>query len=466
MLVVVAAFRLSLAACGSTLDSVPSMPESPARSAVRSTRVLIGDDLVPATILVEGERIAVILPHDEDGDAQVIDHRDRVITPALVDTHVHVNEPGRTRWEGFETAARAAAAGGVAVIVDMPLNSIPPTTTVQGLEAKRAAARPHALVDIGFWGGIVPGNLHEVEGLAAAGVFGFKVFLVDSGVDEFGCIGIDDLDATLAAAGALGLPLLVHAEAPGPIAAAPLPGPDCRSYLASRPPEAEVEAIEAVIASVRRTGARAHILHLSAADGLPGLAKARSEGLPISVETCPHYLTFAAEEIPPEACEFKCAPPIRDSENRERLWAGLADGTIDMVVSDHSPCTPELKEGGFDKAWGGIASLELRLPAVWTEARRRGFGIAELARWLSTAPAAFAGINAGAIEPGRRADLVAWDPGAEWTVLPDRLLQRHPVTPYSGRRLRGSVRTTMVRGRMVFDGGRIVEGAGGLLERT
>jgi len=438
---------------------------SPKRFALRSTRVLIGQELRPATVIIEGERIEAVLPFDDGGDAPVIDHGDLVISPALVDTHVHVNEPGRSGWEGFETAARAAAAGGVAVIVDMPLNSIPPTTTVAGLEAKRSAALPHTLVDIGFWGGIVPGTLAEVGPLAAAGVFGFKVFLVESGVDEFGCIGIADLDDTLAVTAAAGLPLLVHAEAPGPLAAAPPPASDYQSYLASRPPQSEVEAIEAVIAAVRRTGGRAHILHLSAADALPALAAARIEGLPISAETCPHYLTFAAEEIPDGAGEFKCAPPIRDSANRDRLWDGLADGVLDMVVSDHSPCTPDLKQGGFDRAWGGIASLELRLPAVWTEAHRRGHGIADVVRWVAAAPAALAGIDTGAIERRRRADVVVWDPEARGVVEPGRLAQRHHLTPYAGRELRGVVRSTLVRGTMVFDDGRFVTGAGGLLER-
>ena len=432
------------------------------RTSLRSDRVLIDGRLEAAAVVIEGDRVAGI----EDSVAAAIDLGELVLMPALVDSHVHVNEPGRTEWEGFGTATRAAAAGGVAVVVDMPLNSIPPTTTVAALREKQAAAAPQATVDIGFWGGIVPGSLQHTGPLAAAGVFGFKSFLVDSGVDEFPCITLDDLEPALDALADLGVPLIVHAEAPGPIGDAPECGPDYPSYLASRPPEAEVEAIEAVIAAVRRTGGHAHILHLSAADALAPLAAARGEGLPITVETCPHYLALTAEGIGEGACEFKCAPPIRDAVNRDLLWRGLADGIVDMVVSDHSPCPGSMKEGGFDRAWGGIASLELRLPVVWTEASRRGHSIAEVAGWLSTTPARLLGLPTGAIEPGLRADLVAWDPDVEFTVDPDTLHQRHPVSPYSGHTLRGAVRSTWVRGKMVYDGTGFPGRHGRLLERT
>jgi allantoinase len=413
------------------------------RLALASRRVLIGDGLEPATVVIDGERIADVVPGDPLDGAE--DLGDLVVMPALVDTHVHVNEPGRTEWEGFATATAAAAAGGVALIVDMPLNSIPPTTSVEGLRVKRAAAETEVLVDVGFWGGIVPGNLDQVAPLAAEGVFGFKSFLVPSGVDEFGTIGLDDLDDALGAVAAVGLPLLVHAEAPGPIESAPPPGADYASYLASRPPAAEVEAITALIDAVRRTGASAHVLHLSAADALPHLAAARREGLPITVETCPHYLALTAETIPAGHAEYKCAPPIRDGENRDRLWEGLAAGVIDMVVSDHSPCPAAMKTGGFDAAWGGIGSLELRLPVVWTEAARRGHGVADLARWLCASPAALAGRSARLV-PGDPADLVVWDPEAEFTVEPGALAQRHQLTPYTGMTLRGRVERTLVRG--------------------
>jgi allantoinase len=408
-----------------------------------SRRVLVNGSLVPAVVVIEGDTIADVLPGAPTGGAD--DLGDLVVMPALVDTHVHVDEPGRTEWEGFATATAAAAAGGVALIVDMPLNSIPPTTSVDALRLKRTAARPAVAVDVGFWGGIVPGNLDQVPPLAAAGVFGFKVFLVDSGVEEFGCIAFDDLDSALEAVATVGLPLLVHAEAPGPIQAAPAAGPDYASYLASRPPAAEVEAVEAVIGAVRRTGGAAHVLHLSAADAVPALAAARSEGLAITVETCPHYLALCAEEIPNDRYDYKCAPPIRDGANRELLWDALASGSIDMVVSDHSPCPPTMKAAGFDRAWGGIGSLELRLPVVWTAASARGFGVADVAAWLCTGPAALIGRPA-AIQPGAPADLVVWDPEASFTVDPAVLRQRHKTTPYAGMNLRGRVVRTIVRG--------------------
>jgi allantoinase len=414
--------------------------------AIRSTRVLVGDDLRPATVFWEGGVISAVAPYDAFPPGEVTDHGDLVVMPALIDSHVHVNEPGRTHWEGFVTATAAARAGGVAVIVDMPLNSIPPTTTVANLAVKRRAAAAARLeAEVAFWGGIVPDNAAALPALAAAGVRGFKCFLVDSGVAEFPAIALEDLDTALTAARTAGLPLLIHAESPDVIAAAPPPGPGYASYLASRPPEAETAAIAAVIAAARRTGGRAHILHLSAADALPILRAARTEGVAITVETCPHYLVLCAEELGDDLVG-KCAPPIRDAANREHLWEGLRDGTIDMVVSDHSPCPGDLKRGGFHAAWGGIASLELRLPLVWTAARARGFGIGQLARWLCTGPAALAGIDSGVIAPGRRADLVVWDPEATFVVAPERLAQRHPITPYAGRTLQGVVRTTIVRG--------------------
>jgi len=414
--------------------------------AIRSSRVLIDESVRPATVVIEEGCISAIVDIS-DGPSGTTDFGDLVVMPALVDSHVHVNEPGRTAWEGFTTATAAARAGGVGVIVDMPLNSIPATTTARALDVKRRAAGAAELsADVAFWGGIVPRNLGEIAPLAAAGVRGFKCFLVDSGVDEFPAIEFDDLDGALRACATVGLPLLVHAESPAVIAAAPAPGPGYASYLASRPAAAEVEAIEAVIASARRTGGHAHILHLSAAEALPAIARAREDGVAITVETCPHYLTLTAEELTDKDLAAKCAPPIREAANRERLWDGLAAGTIDMVVSDHSPCSGDLKQGGFDIAWGGIASLELRLPLVWTEATRRGFGLTDLARWLCAAPARLAGLDTGTIAPGRRADFVVWDPEAVTTIDPRQLAQRHPITPYAGRSLRGRVASTIVRG--------------------
>lgn len=432
--------------------------------ALRSTRVLVGGALRPATVVIEGEHVVAVLPYDQPAE-DVEDRGDLVIMPALVDTHVHVNEPGRSDWEGFRTATAAAAAGGAAVIVDMPLNSVPPTTTVAALEEKRAAATGSCYIDVGFWGGIVPGSLDQVGPLTDAGVFGFKCFLVPSGVDEFPPIDPDDLEAVLAATGEHRVPLLVHAESPDVIAAAPEPAEDYPSYLASRPPDAEVEAVGAVVAAVGRTGSPAHVLHLSAVEALGPIAAGRERSLPVTTETCPHYLALCAEEVPDADFSWKCAPPIRSADNREGLWAALGSGLIDMVVSDHSPCPGDLKAGGFARAWGGIASLELRLPVTWTEARRRGHGIEDLARWLCTVPAGFIGLPSGSVAAGNRADLVVWDPEAEFVVDPSALHQRHPSTPYAGRRLSGVVRSTLVRGRMVYRDGVLEPEPGGHLLR-
>lgn len=376
---------------------------------------------------------------------------DEVLLPGLVDTHVHVNEPGRTEWEGFASATRAAAAGGVTTIVDMPLNSIPPTTTPEALEVKRAAARGQVAVDTGFWGGAVPENLGSLRALHDAGVFGFKAFLAPSGVDEFGHLDAAGLDAALAELAAFDGLLLVHAEDPGVLHAHEnAGGPSYDAYVASRPGEAEVVAISRVIDGVRRTGTRAHILHLSSAAALPELRAARAEGLPITVETCPHYLTLAAESIPDGGTQFKCAPPIRDEANRDALWQALADGDIDLVVSDHSPSTADLKfagHGDFGAAWGGIAGVQLGLPAMWTAAAERGVALEDVVRWMSASPAAFAGLaRKGAVEVGRDADLVVFAPDARFTVHAAELLHKNPVTAYDGADLRGVVRRTVLRG--------------------
>jgi allantoinase len=370
-----------------------------------------------------------------------------------VDTHVHVNEPGRADWEGFATATRAAAAGGVTTLIDMPLNSVPATTTAAALELKRAAAGPAAGVDVGFWGGAVPGNLPALAGLHGAGVFGVKAFLTDSGVPEFGFLDAAQLDAVLAETARLGALLIVHAEDPAVLAAAPAPaGRRYAGFLASRPAAAEDAAIAHLLAAARRHGARVHVLHLASAGALPLIAAAAADGVAVSAETCPHYLTFCAEEVPDGATEFKCCPPIRDAANRDGLWAGLAAGLIDAVVSDHSPCPPALKHresGDFGAAWGGISSLQLGLPAVWTQARRRGHGLADVVRWMASGPAALAGLpGKGLLAAGHDADLVAFDDGASFTVDPARLQHRHPVTPYAGRTLTGAVRRTWLRGQV------------------
>jgi allantoinase len=375
-----------------------------------------------------------------------------VLLPGLVDTHVHVNEPGRTEWEGFATATRAAAAGGVTTILDMPLNSIPPTVDVAALEVKRKSAEGQCLVDVGFWGGAIPGNLGELRGLHDAGVFGFKCFLLPSGVDEFPPLRPADLADYLETLRGFDGLLLVHAEDAAAIDAAPgCSGRRYQDFLASRPRAAENLAVANVIEAARATRARAHVLHLSSSDALPMLAGARRDGVRVTAETCPHYLAISAEEVPDGATQFKCCPPVREASNRELLWRGLADGTIDCVVSDHSPCPPELKRfdtGDFGLAWGGIASLEIGLPVVWTEARRRGRSLTDVVRWMAERPARLAGLERkGRIAPGCDADLCIFAPDEVAVVDPHRLHHKHPITPYSGRPLTGVVRGTWLRGQ-------------------
>ncbi len=443
---------------------------------VRGRRVVTGGELVPAAVHVRDGVIQRVADYDQvPAGAQVVEAGAAVVMPGLVDTHVHVNEPGRTEWEGFDSATRAAAAGGVTTIVDMPLNSLPPTTSLAALEAKRAAAAGRCHVDVGFWGGIVPGNLGELEPLAAGGVLGFKAFLVDSGVPEFPAVRRPDLEAAMGALADLGALTAVHAEEPGPIAAAAvaISGEDPRAYrtwLRSRPDCAEREAVAAVAELSRRLRARAHVLHLSSAEALDPLRRARAGGAAISAETCPHYLALAAEQVPDGATVFKCAPPIRSAANRDRLWAALAAGDISLVCSDHSPCPPERKhldDGDFLAAWGGISSLQLGLPVVWSAARRRGHTLADLAEWMCSGPARLVGIGhrKGAIAAGRDADLVLLDPDAASTVEPASLYHRHPVTPYAGRVLHGVVRATYLRGQLAWDAAGFADPGGRLLAR-
>ncbi|MEU9921580.1 allantoinase AllB [Streptomyces griseoluteus] len=432
--------------------------------ALRSTRVVTPQGVRAATVTVVGGTIEAVLPYEVEVPA--VDLGDDALLPGLVDTHVHVNDPGRAEWEGFWTATRAAAAGGVTTLVDMPLNSLPPTTTVDHLRIKREAAQGRTHVDVGFWGGALPGNVKDLRPLHEAGVFGFKAFLSPSGVDEFPHLDHAQLARSLGEiAGFDGL-LIVHAEDPSHLTDAPA-GPAYADFLASRPHAAETDAIAHLLVLARKLRARVHVLHLSSAAALPLIAAARAEGVRVTVETCPHYLTLSAEEVPDGASEFKCCPPIREAANRDLLWQALADGTIDCVVTDHSPSTADLKTPDFATAWGGISGLQLSLPAIWTEARERGHQLTDVVRWMSARTAALAGLDhKGAIAPGRDADFAVLAPEDTFTVDPARLQHRNPVTAYAGKTLHGVVKSTWLRGQRVYSEGKFTEPKGRLLTRT
>jgi allantoinase len=424
---------------------------------VRARRAIVGDRELSASVGVHDGRIVAISPLAEALSARstVTLDDDEVLLPGLVDNHVHVNEPGRTEWEGFASATRAAAAGGVTTILDMPLNSVPPTTTLSHLRAKQEVARGQVHVDVGFWGGAVPGNLADLEPLHRAGVFGFKCFLLDSGVEEFGHLEPEAFALAMKEAARLGALMIVHAEDGRLLDESASHGRIYAGFLASRPREAEDAAVGLVVDHARAAGGRAHIVHLSSASALPVLRAARAEGVDVSAETCPHYLTFDAEHIPDGATELKCCPPIREAANREELWRALADGDIDFVASDHSPCTAELKQrggGDFGEAWGGIASLQLGLPVVWTGARARGHDMVDVVRWMAAAPARRVGLRRkGRIEIGADADLVRFAPEETFTVDVAALRHRNPLSAYQGRSLVGVVRETWLRGASVGD---------------
>jgi allantoinase len=424
----------------------------------RAPRAITAAGEVARCIAVRDGVIAAIEPLEAQlsGADTVELGDDEVLIPGLVDTHVHLNEPGRTEWEGFETGTRAAAAGGVTTIIEMPLNSIPPTCTVEALETKQAAARGKCYVDVGFWGGAIPGNLQDLRGLHDAGVFGFKCFLLHSGVDEFPFLDEKQLEEYLAVLRSYGSKMIVHAEDSTAISRAPIPhGTRYADFLASRPRGAENVAIAHVVEAARYTRARVHILHLSSSDAVPMIRSARRDGVAITVETCPHYLFFEAEAIADGATEFKCCPPIREADNREELWAALARDDIDCVVSDHSPCTIALKRrdiGDFGLAWGGISSLQVGLSAVWTQARLRGHSLIDVVRWMAERPARLAGLqHKGQIERGYHADFAVFAPGDAFVVDPRRLHHRNPITPYAYRPLAGVVRSTWLRGSQVID---------------
>ncbi|CAN5215932.1 allantoinase AllB [soil metagenome] len=434
---------------------------------VGAASALLDGAFGPAFVGVTGGRIAAVSQSALEGRDLVMLSDDEVLIPGLVDSHVHINEPGRTEWEGFASATRAAAAGGVTTVIDMPLNSIPATVTPAALDAKRAAAAPQASVDVGFWGGAIPSSLGHLRELHERGVFGFKCFLAPSGVDEFPHLDTAQLNQALDEVASFGGLLIVHAEDPGVLEAhVEHAGGDYHRFVRSRPPEAEITAIQNVIDGVRRSGARAHILHLSSAAALPALTQAKAEGLPISVETCPHYLTITEEQVPDGATQFKCCPPIRDETNRELLWEALLDGTIDIVVTDHSPSTAELKfahGGDFELAWGGIAGLQTGLAAVWTEASRRGVPLQSVLQWMSRGPADLIGLaSKGRIAPGADADLVAFAPQDAFTVDAQQLLQKKTVSAFDGRELHGVARRIWLAGTPLSPG---ADPRGRLLQR-
>ncbi|MFJ5727353.1 allantoinase AllB [Streptomyces paradoxus] len=444
---------------------------SDAELVLRSTRVITPEGTRAASVAVAGGTITAVLPYDAPvpESARLEDLGDHVLLPGLVDTHVHVNDPGRTEWEGFWTATRAAAAGGITTLVDMPLNSLPPTTTVPHLRTKQRVAADKAHIDVGFWGGALPDNIKELRPLHEAGVFGFKAFLSPSGVEEFPHLERDHLARTMAEIAAFDGLLIVHAEDPRLLASAPQQaGPKYADFLASRPRDAEDTAIAQLIREAKALHARVHVLHLSSSDALPMIAEARAEGVRITVETCPHYLTLTAEEVPDGASEFKCCPPIREAANQDMLWQALADGTIDCVVTDHSPSTADLKTDDFATAWGGISGLQLSLAAVWTEARRRGHGLEDVVRWMSARTSELVGLDdrKGAIAVGRDADFAVLAPDETFTVDPVALQHRNRVTAYAGKTLHGVVKSTWLRGQRIVADGEFTEPKGQLLTRT
>ena len=423
---------------------------------LRGQQVLAGQDIAPREIGVRDGKIVAVEPYGTglSGTRVIEVAADEVLLPGLVDTHVHVNEPGRTEWEGFESATKAAAAGGVTTIVDMPLNSIPPTVNLEALEIKREAAGKNAYVNVGFWGGAIPGNKKDLRELHEAGVFGFKCFLLHSGVDEFPSLSVDEMEEDMAELASFDSLMIVHAEDAEIIDNSPQPvGGKYAGFLDSRPRDAENTAIAQVIERARTTGVRAHVLHLSSSDALEMISEAKAEGVKLTVETCPHYLTLLSEDIPDGATAFKCCPPIRENDNRELLWKGLEEGVIDCIVSDHSPSTIDLKDvenGDFGVAWGGVASLQLGLPLIWSEAKQRGLKLEQVVQWMGVNPSKLAGLGAkGSIEEGKDADFAIFAPEDTFEVDVQKLHHKNPISPYQGKTLHGVVRRSIIAGNDV-----------------
>jgi allantoinase len=420
---------------------------------IKSKRVLINGELIPASIFIDEGKISAVKSYDEEAE----DFGDLVIMPGVVDTHVHINEPGRTEWEGFETATKAAAAGGITTLVDMPLNSSPVTTSKKNFDIKLNAAKGKLWVDCGFYGGAVSDNLNEVKELCGSGVLGIKSFMIDSGLDEFKFVTEQDLRNTLAIMKDFDLPLLVHAEV---LTEAPKGNSDTfLDFVKNRPHEMEDEAIKILIKLCREFGTHIHIVHLSSADSIEQIKNAKNEGLNLTVETCPHYLYFNAEDIPENDARYKCTPPIRDKENNEKLWEALEDGTIDMIASDHSPCTHDLKAKKFSEAWGGIASLQVSFPAVWTKAKQRGIGIGKVSKWMSENTLKLVSLNkyAGTIETGKYADLTIFNPDESFIVEPDSLHHKNKISAYHHEKLFGKIKTVLLRGEKIYDEGKFSE---------
>lgn len=430
------------------------------RIALKSKNILTPTGMISGIVLLEQNKISAVLNESDSSFSGAIqDVGESVIMPGLIDCHVHINEPGRTAWEGFVTATKAAAAGGITTLIEMPLNASPVTTTASNFEIKQAAAKGKLNVNCGFWGGVIPDNLNELDTLLKSGVYGLKAFLTHSGIDDFPNTNADHLRQALLLLKKYDMPLLVHCELDAPNEDSHYLDENPRSYVAylkSRPNSWENNAVQLMIDLCRETRSRVHLVHISSAEALPLIAAAKKEGLPLTAETCPHYLFFNAEQIPDGATEFKCAPPIREKENNEKLWAALKDGTLDFVVTDHSPAPPDLKEtvsGNFKKAWGGIAGLQFSLPVMWTGMKQRGFSIHDFSTLMSENVASFMKLNSlkGKIEKGYDADLVIWNPSKKFIVKSEQIQHRHKITPYAGLELFGQVEQTYVNGIKVFD---------------